>query len=911
MKVMKKKTLLYCMLVVVCIFLLSAGAGRFVQRQYSSLRKREVGRLLKMYKDNMTLVIRDQLNYADEIVNAEPDILHHEAWFKQRAQNLIDQKGVEKILLFKGDKVQYAISADGSRNDLGRDLRDYSYIYTISKVVKEPVVEGPVRLDKKGKKKEVFLFFEPLLDGKDYKGEVAVALDKDYVISQLNLKRLYHLGYEYHLWKVSSQDGSKDVVAYSDRNLDYSNASKIEIYLPTQWTLSIIPRDGWISGKTEMIIMGTAVLLGAILSALFISTFILAHRVRYYRKLNIFDGKTGLFNRNGFVREVQKWTKDVSDPFVIFCFSMEEYSRTALMAGLSEEKKYLRSIPVLLNEFIKSPYVAGVLAEGRFIVAVKEKMTYQEREDFAKGLSLKMMWKIRINSKKVFLNVNYQTASYPEDGQTAEILMNKMIKGCYLRLSGESPVEDMTEKCLQLAEGRTDIEFSEYADVQMMELSKALNQFRKRAEQVAYFDPVFHIGNRMKYLRDVDMLISYDAKRHFRIYIMDIRSFSKYNELFSVATGDALLMEMAQRLLHIFGNHLYRINGDVFIGISFQTDEDTQEDKMICKIKDAFQCPVVVEDATFTLDVLIGICDYPVHAKTSEKLLENAQTAINYAKSSLDKMGTRIILYDNELLEVRHKEARILKLLKTSLENETLEVWYQPLYHLQIGLFTGAEALVRLPDDNGGYVPAGQVIEIAEKNGLIGQVGEYVMHRACTFMENKGKKLGLQSMGVNLSVQQLLVENSVSAIIGQIRKTGLDPKCVTVEITETVLIQSIELAEGILKELSSHGVRIALDDFGIGYSSLNYLMNLPVNVLKFDRSMSRKSVSSKKQYLLLKAMIQMADINQMDVVVEGVETEEEWRMLASTSASYIQGFYYSKPLPEGKLAEFLRNKNDL
>ena len=178
MKVMKKKTLLYCMLVVVCIFLLSAGAGRFVQRQYSSLRKREVGRLLKMYKDNMTLVIRDQLNYADEIVNAEPDILHHEAWFKQRAQNLIDQKGVEKILLFKGDKVQYAISADGSRNDLGRDLRDYSYIYTISKVVKEPVVEGPVRLDKKGKKKEVFLFFEPLLEGKDYKGEVAVALDK-------------------------------------------------------------------------------------------------------------------------------------------------------------------------------------------------------------------------------------------------------------------------------------------------------------------------------------------------------------------------------------------------------------------------------------------------------------------------------------------------------------------------------------------------------------------------------------------------------------------------------------------------------------------------------------------------------------------------------------------------------------
>lgn len=218
---------------------------------------------------------------------------------------------------------------------------------------------------------------------------------------------------------------------------------------------------------------------------------------------------------------------------------------------------------------------------------------------------------------------------------------------------------------------------------------------------------------------------------------------------------------------------------------------------------------------------------------------------------------------------------------------------------------------MRLPHGNGGYVPAGQVIEIAEKNGLVGQVGEYVIHRACTFMMEKGKKLGIESMGINLSVQQLLVENSVPSIIGHIKKTGLDPKCITFEITETVLIQSIELAKGILDELSSYGVRIALDDFGIGYSSLNYLLNLPVNVLKFDRSMTKKSVDSEKQYALLKAMIQMADISQMDVVAEGVETKEEWKMLTSTSASYIQGFYYSKPLPEEKLMQFLRDNNHI
>ena len=364
-------------------------------------------------------------------------------------------------------------------------------------------------------------------------------------------------------------------------------------------------------------------------------------------------------------------------------------------------------------------------------------------------------------------------------------------------------------------------------------------------------------------------------------------------------------MEITRRLEHIFGNNLYRINGDVFIGISFEADKD--KDHKVGRIRNAFQSPIVVEDSTFTLDVLIGICDYPLHAKTSEKLLESVQMAVNYAKTSGAGMANNVILYDDKLLEVRREEARIVRLLETSLKEKTLEVWYQPLYHLKRERFTGTEALVRLPHGNGGYVPAGQVIEIAEKNGLVGQVGEYVIHRACTFASRENLGLNLW----NQLCQYSSLKNSVPSIIGHIKKTGLDPKCITFEITETVLIQSIELAKGILDELSSYGVRIALDDFGIGYSSLNYLLNLPVNVLKFDRSMTKKSVDSEKQYALLKAMIQMADINQMDVVAEGVETKEEWKMLTSTSASYIQGFYYSKPLPEEKLMQFLRDNNHI
>lgn len=363
MKVMKKKTLLFCTVTVLCILMLSVGTGRIIQDHYSGQRKKEVSRLLKMYKDNLTLVIRDQLNYAAETVKAEPDILNHEAWFQRRAKNLAEQEGVEKILLFKGDKVLSSFSADGNEKDKGKDLRDFSYIYTMAKVVKEPVVEGPVKLNKDGEK-EVFLFIQPLLKGQVYEGEVVAVLDKEFVIRRLNLKRLCDLGYEYHLWKVNSQDGSKDVVAYSDRNLDYSYASKIEIYLPTRWTLSIMPKDGWISKKTETGIMGTSVFLGVLLSVLFMSVFVLALRVRYFKNLSIYDEKTGLYNREGFIREVQRWM--VSEPYVfsMFYFSIEEYSRVELMAGFLKENEYLASVPAVLDEYIKSPYVSGRIAGG-------------------------------------------------------------------------------------------------------------------------------------------------------------------------------------------------------------------------------------------------------------------------------------------------------------------------------------------------------------------------------------------------------------------------------------------------------------------------------------------------------------------------------------------------------------------
>lgn len=172
-------------------------------------------------------------------------------------------------------------------------------------------------------------------------------------------------------------------------------------------------------------------------------------------------------------------------------------------------------------------------------------------------------------------------------------------------------------------------------------------------------------------------------------------------------------------------------------------------------------------------------------------------------------------------------------------------------------------------------------------------------------MDEYGQALGLRRIGVNISVQQLLVGNSAEHLLGLIRSTGVDPELVTLEITESILIQSIDQAAQALGELRKAGLHIALDDFGVGYSSLNYLSNLPVDIIKIDRSLTRQILTDRKQNALLHSIVEMASINELMVVAEGVETQAEQQAIAQSGVHYIQGYYYARPMPGEALSRFL------
>ncbi len=879
-----------------------AGAGRLLHDEMVRIRQSAAESILFYYTEKITLQLKGTINDADALAQTalvmggeEPD------WFARASAPLLAREEVRYVCLFAGDTLVSALPKAGYGDLVGRDLQDFSYAFTLAKVVKDLIVEGPVTLDCDPARQEVFLFLQPIVERGAYLGEAVVALDRDYVLEQLGLGELSAQGYDYELWRVEPQNGAKEVIVSTDDAVDFSQAKKSTFYLPSQWNLSIQPADGWFSPAQKL---GLGLCCCA-LAALLLALVYLAHRLflreRERKRQDAVDAATGLYNQKGFTAELERWLSAGRGAVTLFYFSLEGFDQAARLMGPSQEAAFLRSIPQRLDGYIRCPFLAGRLGAGNFILAVRETMSQRQREDFAKGLSLELLLRVRINGEKSFLMARYQCAQCRPGAGRAEEEIAALLHAYYGKIARESPARMLTEKCNQLIEGNNTVIFDEYTDGEMTELSKTLNRYRKRVEQLLYRDPVFHVGNRPKYFRDAEVLISYDAKRHFSLFCVDICAFSQYNELFSTDVGDAILHEVLRRLSRPFGTYLYRINGDVFLGISL-SGENTET--VAARLHQLLTSPITVGSATIPLQVRVAACQYPAHGATPGALLDHLQSAIRFSKES----GRNIVLYSDTLDELLRTEADILRRLSDAIQQKTLEVWYQPMVHLESARYSAAEALVRLPDGQGGYYSAGQVISLAERNGLVEELGDYVLCAACAFMRTYGDALGLARISVNLSVQQLLVGNSAEHLLHLIRTSGVDPHRITLEITESILIQAIDHTAQTLRRLRQAGIHIALDDFGVGYSSLNYLSNLPVDIIKIDRSLTKQILTNEKQRALLQSIVEMAVINDLAVVAEGVETEAEQALIAAAGVHYIQGYYYARPMPEERAVSFLQEK---
>lgn len=896
-----KKRICIWVFTVLLVLTLAVGAGFTMRCDMMKVSHRQAENILYHYRDKIMLQMKGTLNEAKAL--AKTALVMDGTgtdWFEQAVAPLLEREEVCFAFLFRGDILASSLPSSEFGSLAGKNLEEFSYIFTMAKVVKDVVTEGPAMMDFDTSGEEVFLFLQPIVKDNAYMGEVVVALERDYVLEQLELTNLSAQGYDYELWRVEPQNGWKEVIASSQTELDFSQAEKIVFYLPTQWNLSIQPAAGWLSPMQRVEIILVCTFLTLTMLALAFLVWRLTDLGRTLKQMERKDRQTDLYNQSGFTEELERWLCERKTPVMLFFFSLEGYEQTARRIGDEEESKYLGGILGRLEEYIHNPFLAGRVGAGSYLIAVREDMGEHDREAFAKGLSLELLMRFRLDGQKSFLMPRYQYTCCKQ-GRRAEEEIEELIYSYYVRVSQESPVKMLTEKCQQLIEGKNDVVFDEYTNPEMLELSKTFNRYRKKVEQLAYSDPVFSVGNRPKFFRDANMLISYDKKRRFSIFCLDICSFSQYNELFSADVGDEILHEVRRRLSRSFGSYLYRINGDVFLGISLS---DESMEFFTERLWQMFERPVMVKSFSFPLRVRIAACQYPIHGENPSELIDRVQSALRFAKES----DQNIVIYNDTMDEMIRTEAHILRCLKDAIAHKTLEVWYQPIMLLETGHYSAVEALVRLSDGKGGYFSAGQVISLAERNGIVEQLGDYVLGRACSFMRGHGEELGLLRMSVNISVQQLLVGNSEKHLQGLIRSTGLDVNRITLEITESILIQSIDQAAKTLETLRQAGIRIALDDFGVGYSSLNYLSNLPVDLIKIDRSLTKQILTNFKQHTLLKSIVDMAAINDLMIVAEGVETEAEQKVIAASGVQYIQGYYYARPMPEEELIRFMHLK---
>lgn len=269
-----------------------------------------------------------------------------------------------------------------------------------------------------------------------------------------------------------------------------------------------------------------------------------------------------------------------------------------------------------------------------------------------------------------------------------------------------------------------------------------------------------------------------------------------------------------------------------------------------------------------------------------------------------------ILLDDKRVAQFREKE-ETEELILSAIEEDRIEVFYQPIYSTKEERFVSAEALVRIREKDGSIVPPIKFVPIAEKTGLISSIGQIVFQKTCSFIgENQLKeRYGIHYVEVNLSVKQCEKNDLADTFIGIMNEYGVEPSSINLEITESAPIQTRKIFQKNIQTLLEHGVKFSLDDFGSGESNLNYIVEMPVSIVKFDRGMSQAYFADKKAKFVMEAAMHMIHDLKLKIVSEGVETKEQMEIISGLGIDYIQGYYFSRPLPGDEFLQYIAKEN--
>lgn len=433
-------------------------------------------------------------------------------------------------------------------------------------------------------------------------------------------------------------------------------------------------------------------------------------------------------------------------------------------------------------------------------------------------------------------------------------------------------------------------------------------EYQNRINQLAKFDELTGLCNRTHFIQQTKYLLKeLEPNETASVLFFDLDEFKRINDTLGHEAGDHILMKVAERAKHLLPSKAIcaRYGGDEFVLYINDKDIVGSLDQLADSIVKDISRDVMFNNQRVSFGASLGIAKYPKDGTSIDRLLKLADLALYAAKES-GKNTYRS--FTTELEDSLEKRVLLEEDLTLAVANNDLELHFQPIVQIENGQPKIFEALTRWTRNGTDPISPAEFIPIAEDLGLISEIGNWTLREACKICKTWPADI---SVAVNLSAVQFRVGSIVDMVNGALKDSGLEPSRLEIEITETAILNDMEHAVLVLEELSAIGVRISLDDFGTGYSSLSYLHKLPLDKLKIDKSFIDDLIENQRSRTLLKGITVLGKALELKIVVEGVETSEQFDLLKKHyDVDFVQGFYFSKALTKENAADFIFASNE-
>lgn len=443
-------------------------------------------------------------------------------------------------------------------------------------------------------------------------------------------------------------------------------------------------------------------------------------------------------------------------------------------------------------------------------------------------------------------------------------------------------------------------------EVKVNERTNELLEMTRQFEHQAFHDALTGLPNRMTFDRDLERSIAIAGRtgKQLAVMFLDLDRFKAINDTLGHAIGDRLLVQLAERLRGLLRatDTLARLGGDEFALLLVDCTPEVAAE-VAGKLIVAINQPVEIDSYCLRVTTSIGISIFPDDTRDAGTLLKNADTAMYFSK---DVGRNRFSFFAHDMNTRSERRLLLESKLRDALSDQGLQVYYQPKYDARTQRIVGVEALVRWFDPDEGYIPPQEFIPLAEECGLIGEVDDWVTRRACEeLMQLSAGQRPALSLAVNFSPAHFVHRGLRDRIESTLNSSGFPGELLEVEVTEAVVASEEAHLHEYLNQIRALGVRLAIDDFGIAYSSLSRLKQLPINTLKIDRSFIHDIGNDNDDEVIVRTIIDMAHNLNLKVVAEGVETPAQLEFVQRHGCDQVQGFLFSKPMPLQALRELL------